>query len=58
MKSLRGQVLTENATMLAMCRELGFSAKADPNDAGIALVSLDLTGRRGAAYSGSTETTR
>jgi acetyltransferase len=48
LKSLDGQVLCENTTMLAMCRELGFTVKADPNDAGIALVSLDLTTRFGA----------
>jgi acetyltransferase len=48
LKSLSGQVLTENTTMLAMCRELGFSVKADPNDAGVAQVSLDLTNRSGA----------
>ncbi|MDE2468907.1 MAG: GNAT family N-acetyltransferase, partial [Bradyrhizobium sp.] len=51
LKSLNGQVLTENTTMLAMCRELGFSVKADPHDAGLALVSLDLTGRLGAGNS-------
>jgi len=45
LKSLCGEVLTENATMVAMCRELGFSVKADPRDAGIELVSLDLTSR-------------
>jgi hypothetical protein len=28
-----------------MCRELGFSVKADPDDAATALVSLDLTSR-------------
>jgi acetyltransferase len=48
LKSLCGEVLTENATMVAMCRELGFSIKADPNDAGIELVSLDLASRLGA----------
>jgi acetyltransferase len=48
LKSLSGQVLTENTTMLAMCRELGFSVNADPNDAGVAQVSLDLTSRSGA----------
>jgi acetyltransferase len=47
LKSLCGEVLTENATMVAMCRELGFSVKADPRDAGIELVSLDLTSRSG-----------
>jgi acetyltransferase len=43
--SLCGQVLAENTTMLAMCRELGFNVKADPNDAGTVLVSLDLATR-------------
>ena len=31
--------------MLAMCRELGFDVKRDPNDAATDLVSLDLTTR-------------
>ena len=48
LKDLSGQVLSENTTMLAMCRELGFSVKTDSNDVGIALVSLDLTSRLGA----------
>ncbi|MBV9018215.1 MAG: GNAT family N-acetyltransferase [Alphaproteobacteria bacterium] len=30
---LSGQVLAENHRMLQMCRELGFSTKADPSDA-------------------------
>jgi acetyltransferase len=47
LKSLCGQVLTENTTMLAMCRELGFSVRADQQEAGVALVSLDLAARRG-----------
>jgi acetyltransferase len=47
LKSLYGEVLSENTTMVAMCRELGFSVKPDPNDAGIELVSLDLTSRLG-----------
>lgn len=45
LKSLFGEVLNENTTMLAMCRELGFDVKADPSDAGTSLVSLDLTTR-------------
>ena len=53
LKSLCGQVLAENTTMLAMCRELGFSVKADPNDAGLALVWLDLTSRMGAGDNAS-----
>lgn len=48
LKFLCGQVLSENTTMLAMCRELGFDVKADPNDASTALVSLDLKSRVGA----------
>ena len=32
---LVGQVLSENHRMLAICRELGFSIAADPNDARI-----------------------
>jgi acetyltransferase len=48
LKSLRGEVLSENTTMVAMCRELGFGVKADPRDAGIMLVSLDLTSQSGA----------
>jgi acetyltransferase len=45
LKSLCGQVLADNITMLAMCRELGFDVKTDPKDSGIVLVSLDLTTR-------------
>ena len=47
LKYLSGQVLRENATMLTMCRELGFSIGSDVQDAGIAVVSLDLA-RHGA----------
>ena len=42
LKSLFGEVLNENTTMLAMCRSLGFEATHDRNDAGVAIVSLDL----------------
>jgi acetyltransferase len=42
LKYLSGQVLRENVTMLTMCRELGFSIASDVQDAGIAVVSLDL----------------
>jgi acetyltransferase len=45
LKSLYGQVLAENTTMLTMCRELGFDVKTDPSEAGIMLVSLDLKTR-------------
>jgi acetyltransferase len=43
LKSLFGEVLNENKTMLAMCRELGFDVAHDQKDAGVAIVSLDLT---------------
>lgn len=42
LKSLSGEVLRDNTTMLTMCRELGFDINSDPRDASIMLVSLDL----------------
>jgi acetyltransferase len=42
LKSLFGEVLSENTTMLAMCRELGFKVAVDPGEAGVSIVSLDL----------------
>ena len=39
---LHGSVLTENTTMLAMCRELGFRIVADPDDATLRYVELKL----------------
>jgi len=39
---IEGQVLNENTTMLTMCRELGFSVSADPQDPGSCLVRLEL----------------
>ena len=44
LKSLFGEVLKENTTMLAMCQELGFRIASDPGEPGSALVSIDLTG--------------
>jgi acetyltransferase len=35
-------VLQENTTMLAICRELGFEAKADPHEHGVCNVKLTL----------------
>ncbi|MEM6710797.1 MAG: bifunctional acetate--CoA ligase family protein/GNAT family N-acetyltransferase [Pseudomonadota bacterium] len=40
---IEGQVLSENTTMLAMCKALGFSVKRDPDDRGIMVARLDLT---------------
>jgi len=42
LRRIEGQVLRENATMLAMCAELGFRSVQDANDPGILDVSLDL----------------
>ena len=40
LKTVRGQVLSENATMLAMCAELGFHIADDPDDPGVKTVTL------------------
>jgi acetyltransferase len=40
--SIHGQVLRDNATMLSMCRELGFEIEEDRDDPGLVAVSLDL----------------
>jgi acetyltransferase len=37
-----GYVLRENATMLSMCRELGFEIKADPEDSTLLIATLTL----------------
>jgi acetyltransferase len=39
-KAIEGQVLRENSTMLAMCKELGFEITADPNDFAICIAKL------------------
>ncbi len=38
LKTIEGQVLRENTTMLNMCRELGFEIATDPNDTDVWLV--------------------
>jgi acetyltransferase len=43
LKTFEGQVLAENVTMLAMCRELGFSISADPNDPDTCIVKLVIS---------------
>ena len=40
LKTVRGQVLSENTTMLVMCAELGFHIADDPDDPGIKMVTL------------------
>jgi acetyltransferase len=42
LKSVRGQVLAENTTMLMMCGELGFHASDDPDERGVKRVELPL----------------
>ena len=42
LRELHGTVLAENATMLTMCRELGFAIESDPDDRTVRLVSLKL----------------
>jgi acetyltransferase len=40
--AVRGEVLTENLTMLQMCRELGFGIADDPDEPGVKRVTLNL----------------
>jgi acetyltransferase len=42
LQRLTGQVLAENATMLRMCRELGFTITDDPDEAYVKRVTLEL----------------
>jgi acetyltransferase len=42
LKTIEGQILRQNATMLTMCRELGFSIAPDQNDPDICVASLPL----------------
>jgi RimJ/RimL family protein N-acetyltransferase len=42
LKTVSGQVLAENTTMLQMCGELGFHSTDDPNERGVKLVELPL----------------
>ena len=46
LKTIEGQVLSENTAMLAMCRELGFGISSDPRDPDTCIVklSIDATG--------------
>lgn len=42
LRQLFGSVLSVNTQMLQMCRELGFHIEADPDDAAVRLVRLDV----------------
>jgi len=46
LKSLYGEVLNENTTMLAMCRELGFKVASDREEPRLSVVSFDLKAAR------------
>ena len=41
-ETIKGEVLRENATMLDICRALGFSIKSSPDDESIAVVTLPI----------------
>jgi acetyltransferase len=40
--TIEGQVLRENTTMVAMCREIGFSVASDPEEPDAYLVRLSI----------------
>ena len=42
LKTIEGQVLRENITMLTMCRELGFAISSDPHDPDSCVVKLAI----------------
>lgn len=42
LRSIEGQVLRENTTMLSMCREIGFEIGTNPSDASVCVVRLKL----------------
>ena len=42
LKTVQGQVLAENVTMLQMCEELGFHTADDPLERGVKVVTLPL----------------
>jgi acetyltransferase len=43
LKTIEGQVLRENTTMLQMCRELGFAITSDPDDRDLCVVRLSVS---------------
>ena len=40
LREIEGQVLADNAIMLTMCRDLGFTVAPDPQDGGLCVVRL------------------
>ena len=47
LKTIEGQVLRENVTMLAMCQQLGFRTRPDADDATVMDVTLEVSTARG-----------
>jgi acetyltransferase len=45
LRTIEGQVLSENTVMLAMCRQLGFDAAPDPRDPDTYIVRLGIDSR-------------
>jgi acetyltransferase len=43
LKTIEGQVLRENTTMLQMCRDLGFAVVSDPDDRDLCVVTLGIS---------------
>ena len=41
-RTIKGQVLRENAMMLQMCRDLGFHIASDPQEPTAVIVTLEL----------------
>ena len=41
-RTISGHTLATNVALKALCRALGFSARADPQDATVAILTLDL----------------
>ena len=42
LRVIEGQVLRQNSTMLAMCRDLGFTIAAEPDDPALCRVTLPV----------------
>ncbi len=42
-RTIEGQVLSENSTMLKMCKELGFTIAHDPDDPTLTSAKLSLS---------------
>ena len=42
LRTIEGQVLRENTTMISMCRDLGFSIEVDPDEVGVCIVKLPI----------------